>query len=314
MNGSSSGAGRYGSLLIVLLAVIFALAGCDGSQLERSAAAPEGPAVRIVTLSPHLSELVFAAGAGRQLVGTVEYSDYPAAARRVPRIGDAFRVDLEAIATLRPDLIFGWPSGNSQALLDRLRRLGYQVIDLEPRTLEDIGRHVRLIGAAAGSEAAAGRAADAWDRGLAGLRERYSALAPVRVFYQIAPQPLVTASGRHFIGEAIRLCGGTNIFESAPGLTPAVSQESVIAAAPEVIIAADYEPGPASAADASPLQMWRSWPALPANSNGGLFVLDPDLLNVPGTRMLRGIEQLCASIDKVRGNPGAQPSSLAPQQ
>lgn len=318
MTGSSSGASRYGSLLILLLAGIFALAGCDDRPVDRSAAVPEGPAVRIVTLSPHLSELVFAAGAGRQLVGAVEYSDYPAAARQVPRIGDAFRVDLEAIAALRPDLIFGWPSGNSQALLDRLRRLGYRVIDLEPRTLDDIGRHIRLIGAAAGSEAAAGPAADAWDRGLAELRERYSALAPVRVFYQIAPQPLVTASGRHFIGEAIRLCGGVNIFESVPGLTPVVSQEAVIAAAPEVIIAADYEPGPASAltsaADASPLQMWRSWPTLPANSRGGLFVLDPDLLNVPGPRMLRGIEQLCASIDAVRRNQGARPSSPSPQQ
>jgi iron complex transport system substrate-binding protein len=314
MTGSSSGPGRYGSLLILVLAGIFALAGCDDSPVDRSAAAPEGPAVRIITLSPHLGELVFAAGAGRQLVGAVEYSDYPAAARQVPRIGDAFRVDLEAIAALRPDLIFGWPSGNSQALLDRLRRLGYRVIDLEPRTLDDIGRHIRLIGAAAGSEAAAGRAADAWDRGLAGLRERYGALAPVSVFYQISPQPLVTVSGRHFIGEAIRLCGGANIFESAPGLTPVVNQESVIAAAPEVIIAADYERGPASVADASPLQMWRSWPALPANSKGGLFVLDPDLLNVPGPRMLRGIEQLCASIDVVRRNQGARPSSPWPKQ
>ena len=138
------------------------------------------------------------------------------------------------------------------------------------------------------------------------------------MFYQIAPQPLVTASGRHFIGEAIRLCGGVNIFESVPGLTPVVSQEAVIAAAPEVIIAADYEPGPASAltraADVSPLQMWRSWPTLPATGNGGLFVLDPDLLNVPGPRMLRGIEQLCASIDAVRRNQGARPSSPSPQQ
>jgi iron complex transport system substrate-binding protein len=273
--------------------------------------------MRIVTLSPHLSELVFAAGAGRQLVGAVEYSDHPAAARQVPRVGDAFRVDLEAIATLRPDLILGWPSGNSQALLDRLRRLGYRVIDLEPRRLEDIGGHIRLIGVAAGSEAAADRAAGDWDRGLSGLRERYGGLKPVSVFYQIAPQPLVTATGSHFIGEAIRLCGGVNIFESVPGLTPVVSQEAVIAAAPEVIIAADYEPGPVSAltseADASPLQMWRSWPTLPATGKGGLFVLDPDLLNVPGPRMLRGIERLCASIDAVRRNQGAGPSSPAPQ-
>lgn len=302
--------------MLVLLAGAVALAGCDsGGQVSTSTAgAPEGPAVRIVTLSPHLGELVFAAGAGRQLAGAVEYSDYPVAARQVPRIGDAFRVDLEAIATVRPDLVLGWPSGNSQSVLDRLRRLGYRVVDLEPRTLDDIGRHIRLIGAAAGTELVAGRAADDWDRGLEELRERYGNLQPVTVFYQIAAQPLVTATGSHFIGEAIRLCSGINVFETVSGLTPVVSQEAVIAAAPEVIVAADLEPGPASAADASPLQMWRSWPELPASVLGGLFVLDPDLLNVPGPRMLRGIAQLCADIDTVRRNKGAHTSSLPAQR
>lgn len=297
----------------VLLGGILALAGCGSEHPDRSAAVPEGPAMRIVTLSPHLAELVYAAGAGRQLVGVVEYSNFPAAARQLPRVGDAFRIDLETIATLRPDLILGWPSGNSPELLARLRRLGYRVVDLEPRTLADIGRHIRVIGAAAGTDEAAVTAAGAWDSGLAGLRQRYGSLQPVRVFYQIGTQPLVTATGSHFIGEAIRLCGGTNIFESVPGLTPVISQESVIAAAPEVIIAADYEPGPASPADASPLKIWQSWPELPANRLGGLFVLDPDLLNVPGQRMLRGIGQLCASIDSIRRKQGAGSSSPVPQ-
>lgn len=309
MNGWSDGAALRGVVAIVLLGGMLALGSCGSDRSGHSAAAPAGPALRIVTLSPHLAELVFAAGAGRQLVGVVEYSNFPVAARRLPRVGDAFRVDLEAIASLRPDLILGWPSGNSQELLDRLRRLGYRVVDLEPRTLADIGRHIRVIGAAAGTKDAAGRAADAWDSGLDSLRQRYGSLAPVRVFYQIGAQPLVTATGRHFIGEAIRLCGGTNIFESVPGLTPVVSLEFVIAAAPEAIIAADYAAGPASAADASPLQMWRSWPDLPASRNGGLFVLDSDLLNIPGPRMLSGIGQLCASIDTVRRQQGARASS-----
>ncbi|MCB1596375.1 MAG: cobalamin-binding protein [Gammaproteobacteria bacterium] len=312
MTGLSSEA-RCRLMSIVLLVGACLLAGCDADRVRGHAGSPEGPAVRIVTLSPHLAELVYAAGAGRQLVGAVEYSDYPAAARQVPRVGDAFRVDLEAIAALRPDLILGWPSGNSQAVLDRLRRLGYRVVDLEPHTLDDIGRHIRLIGAAAGSAEIADRAAGDWDDGLAALRGRYGKLAPVRVFYQIAPQPLVTATGSHFIGEAIRLCGGTNVFEKLAALTPVISQEAVIAAAPEVIVAADFEPGPASAADASPLQMWRSWPGLPANSLDGLFVIDPDLLNVPGPRMVRGIAELCADIDAVRRKKGAR-TSLPPAQ
>lgn len=312
MTGLSSEASCSRLISLILLAGAFALTGCDSP--ERSARVPEGPAVRIVTLSPHLAELVYAAGAGRQLVAAVEYSDYPTAARRVPRVGDAFRVDLEAIAAVQPDLILGWPSGNSQTVLDRLRRLGYRVVDLEPNTLDDIGRHIRLIGAAAGTEDTASLAADEWDSGLDALRGRYSKLAHITVFYQIAPQPLVTAAGSHFIGEAIRLCGGVNIFENVPALTPVVSQEAVIAGAPQVIIAADYEPGPASAADASPLQIWRSWPGLPASRLEGLFVINPDLLNVPGPRMLRGIAQLCADIDAVRQKSGAGPSPPPAEQ
>jgi len=159
----------------------------------------------------------------------------------------------------------------------------------------------------------ADRAAGDWVGGLAALRGRYGKLAPVSVFYQIAPQPLVTATGSHFIGEAIRLCGGINVFEKLPALAPVISQEAVIAAAPEVIVAADFEPGPASAAGASPLQMWRSWPGLPANSLDGLFVIDPYLLNVPGPRMVRGIAELCADIDAVRRKMGAR-TSLQPAQ
>ena len=135
------------------------------------------------------------------------------------------------------------------------------------------------------------------------------------MFYQIAPQPLVTATGSHFIGEAIRLCGGVNVFESVPGLTPVVSQEAVIAAAPQVIIAADYEPGPASLRP-MPRRCRCGDPGrtLPASALGGLFVLDPDLLNVPGPRMLRGIAAaLCPASMRFAGKQGAGPSSLAPQ-
>ncbi|MEO8223255.1 MAG: cobalamin-binding protein [Gammaproteobacteria bacterium] len=260
------------------------------------------PARRIVALSPHLAELAYAAGAGGQLVGVVEFSDHPVEARSLPRVGDAFRLDLEALAGLRPDLVLGWPSGNSPATLDRLRRLGYRVVELEPRLLADVGDQIEAIGRLAGTVNQARQAAEAWRGGLAALKSRYGKARPGIVFYQIAPQPLMTVSHEHFIGQAIELCGGRNLYGDVPALTPVVSVESVVAGAPDVIVANDYTRGPGRPAAGSPLDRWRSWPRLPAVAAGRLYVLDPDLMSVPGPRLLAGITQLCAVL-----NGGWQP-------
>jgi iron complex transport system substrate-binding protein len=281
------------ALLAGLLALL--LAGCNPPP----ATPPAGnqPAKRIVALSPHLVELVFAAGAGQKLVGVVEFSDQPAEARALPRVGDAFRVDLEALAGTRPDLVLGWPSGNSPATLDRLRRLGYRVVDLEPRRLADIGDQIEAIGRLAGTGAESEKAAGLWRAGLADLQSRYQDAHPGRVFYQIAPQPLITVNREHFIGQAIELCGGENVFADVPGLTPVVSVESLVVAAPDVIVASDYTRGPGSPASGTPLDRWRSWAGLPAVASDRLYLIDPDLMSVPGPRLLTGITMLCAALN-----------------
>ncbi|MCL4722015.1 MAG: cobalamin-binding protein [Gammaproteobacteria bacterium] len=284
------------------LPVLVALAGaalvtaCSPREPSASDKTVAGPARRIIALAPHLTELVYAAGAGTRLVGVVEFSDQPPEARALPRVGDAFRIDLEAIADARPDLILGWPSGNSPATLDRLRRLGYRVVGLEPVALTDPPDHIELIGALAGTDTVARQAADAWRQRLAALRQRYSGAAPVTVFYQISPQPLITVTGRHFIGQAITLCGGLNIFAGLPGLTAVINPEDVVAAAPGVIVANDYTRGPATPAAGSPLDAWRSWNGLPAVAAGRLVLMNPDLLSVPGPRFLDGVTVLCAAI------------------
>ncbi|MEQ1803604.1 MAG: ABC transporter substrate-binding protein, partial [Gammaproteobacteria bacterium] len=207
------------------------------------------------------------------------------------------RIDLEALAALKPDLVLGWPSGNSPAALERLRRLGYRVVELEPRRLADVGDQIEAIGRLSGSAPAASQAARAWRDGLAALQARYAGARPGRVFYQVAPQPLITVSRAHFIGEAIELCGGENIFAGVPGLTAVVSVESVVNAAPDAIVANDFTRGPGSPASGTPLDAWLSWSALPAVRDHRLHVLDPDLMSVPGPRLLKGITQLCAALN-----------------
>lgn len=291
---------RASATVLALLMVVAACSPAPSPPTDTQGTGGAPGAERIVTLSPHLTELVFAAGAGSKLVAVVEFSNHPPEAKALPRVGDAFRLDLEALAGVRPDLVLGWPSGNSPAVLDRLRRLGYRVVALEPRRLADVGDHIEAIGRLAGTEAAARRAAEAWRAGLADLSSRYGAAHAGRVFYQISPQPLITVNSEHFIGQAIELCGGTNLYADVPGLTPVVSMESVIADAPDAIVASDYTPGPASMPDGSPLDAWRPWTGVPAVAGNRLHLLDPDLVTVPGPRLLAGIGVLCAALNADR--------------
>jgi iron complex transport system substrate-binding protein len=260
------------------------------------------PAQRIVSLAPHLTEMAYAVGAGGRLVGVVEFSDYPPPARDLPRVGDAFRVDYEALAALAPDLVLAWRTGNPPALIDQLRMLGYRVVEFEPASLETVANQLLELGALAGTADTAERAAAAFRAAVAALRAKYRGAAPVTVFYQVAREPLFTISKRHVIGQIIELCGGRNVFGELAGLTPVVNLEAVLEAEPEVILVGG-QPGDHPAV----LEDWRQWPTLPAVQAGSLFVVDADLLSRPGPRVVEGAAQVCAMLDQAREARASQP-------
>lgn len=247
------------------------------------------PAGRIVALSPHVTELVYAAGAGHQLVGVSSYSDYPAAAKLIPRVGDGGKADAERILALKPDLVIGWLSGNSAADVAMLERLGLPVFLTEPRRLDDIPRLLESIGKLAGTEQVAKSAATEFRSGVAELKLRYAGRQAVSVFYEIWHEPLSTINGEHLISDVITLCGGRNVFAGISSLTPVVAVESVLKEDPEAIIA---ERG--SIAD------WKRYPRLTAVREGHLLIVNPDLIERQSPRILEGAKQMCAQIDRVR--------------
>jgi iron complex transport system substrate-binding protein len=253
------------------------------------------PARRVVTLAPHLTETLFAAGAGNTLVGTVEYSDHPEAAKRVPRVGGYSRLDLEAIVALKPDLIVAWRDGNAPANIDKLRALGFPVYLSQPDRLENIADEIERLGRLAGSSRTADEAARGLRARLTDLQARYGGKPVVRTFYQIWKQPLSTVGGRQIISRVISLCGGKNVFDALETLTPVVTVEAVIAADPEVIVASGMD-------EARPewLDDWKRWPTLTAVARDNLFFVPPELLQRHTPRLLDGAARLCGHIETAR--------------
>lgn len=245
-------------------------------------------ATRIVSLAPHLTEQLFAIGAGEKIVGAVDYSDYPEAAKAIPRVGGYSRLDLERILVLKPDLVVAWQSGNDARAVERLQDLGLTVYVSEPRHLPDIADSMVRLGTLAGVPEKGRQQAEAFRQHLDALRHQFQGEIKRTVFYQIWNQPLMTVSGRHLINDVITLCGGRNIFADLEVLTPNVSLEAVLAANPEVIIASGM-----GKERPEWLNEWKRWPHLSAVKNSRLFVIDPNIIQRATPRLLLGAEKMC---------------------
>lgn len=263
------------------------------------------PARRVISLAPSLTEMVFAAGAGDRLVGVVEYSDFPPAANKLPRIGSNQKLDLEHIVALKPDLVLVWYHGNGQREIERLRAIGIPMFFLEPKRIEDVPQAIERIGALTGSNADAARAAQVFRERLAALRSQHAGKTKVRVFYQIWSKPLLTVNGTHLISNVITLCGGENVFAAQPMLVPQLSNESVLAADPQAIFAAHSNSGndaqPRRNAQAENLIHWQQYKNMQAVRNKQLWTFNGDHISRHGPRILDAVEAVCSALDAVRG-------------
>ncbi|AOF83221.1 periplasmic binding family protein [Methyloversatilis sp. RAC08] len=282
-------------LLGLMLAAAPARAGVSVTDDTGRRVVLPAAAQRIVSLAPHVTELLYAAGAGGKLVGAVEYSDYPPAAQALPRVGSSSAVDIEAVAALKPDLVIAWQSGTRVAQYGQLDRLGIPVFVSEPRSLDDIPRTLELLGRLAGTTKDAEAAALDFRTRRDRLAARYASRPPVGVFYQIWDRPPMTVNGQHLISAVMALCGGRNVFADLAILAPTVTEEAVLAAAPEVIVAS-------GTADARPawLDAWRRWRSLPAVARDNLYFIPPEQLQRNTPRVLDGAAQLCEQLEQAR--------------
>lgn len=252
------------------------------------------PAQRIVALSPHLVEQLYSLGVGDRIVGTTDHADYPEAAKNIPRVGNYAHLQIEKILALKPDLVLAWTDGNPPADLTKLRQLGLTLVDSNPLQLTDIAKELRLLGQLTGAEAEAEQQARLMEQGLEELEKNYAGKTKVTVFYELWQQPLSTVAQQAWPQQQLELCGAANPFANAIGDYPQVSLEHVIASQPQLIIQ------PVSVNEPRALLDWSNWPAIPAVKYQQFSQPNSDLVHRTTSRMLQGVRQLCADIDKTR--------------
>ena len=256
-------------------------------------------AQRIISMAPHVTELLFAAGGGARIVGTIAFSDYPEAAKSIPQIGSNRDVGMERVIALKPDLIVVWHHGSTERQIDQLRALNIPLFHSEPKNLDAIPDSVAKLGQLMGTDKVAQAEAAALRQQLGALRAKYAGRPVVRVFYQVWDKPLYTLNGTHIVSDAIRVCGGENIFASQKTTAPVVSIEAVLQEDPEAIFATGEK-------NYGGVNMWRPYMTMKAVKQDNLFTLDGNLLNRAGPRLVAGTAALCEKLELARQRRKAQ--------
>ncbi len=289
-----AGAARLTTAMARLMAVLLAPALLP---LPVTSAHPSHPAPadaqRAITLAPHITELIFAAGAGDRVIATVASSDYPQTARTLPRVGDGLSISVEKIMALGPDTVIAWrDSAALRALQPILQNMRVPLLYSEPRSLSDIPEQIRRFGALFKTLPVAEAAAQALEDRLATLRARHGR-RPVRsVFVEVGTMPLYTLGADPLLNEMLAICSGANLYADAPVAAAQVGVEDILARNPDLILVPATDEQQTSAA----LKRWSAL-GLPAARAGRVYGIHPDLLFRPGPRLVDAAEELCKKMD-----------------
>jgi iron complex transport system substrate-binding protein len=259
--------------------------------LSFGAAAAAPPPMRIVSLAPGVTEILFALGQGDAVVGVSQYCDYPRAATRLPKVGTFLTPNVEAIAALRPDLIIGPGLSSSRREVRTLEAMGYPTMTVDDNSLDRIEQSIALIGARTGAQEAARRLLSEIQAHIEAVRVRIERTPPRTVVMLVGHQPMVAVGRGTFLDDLLKLAGGDNIADLSPQSWPRLSIEYIIAMRPEVILDG------AMGSDAkTPAGFWARYPTIPAVRNHRVFGYPQDPTLHPGPRVWQSLEILARRI------------------
>jgi iron complex transport system substrate-binding protein len=279
-------------ILWLLLAVAPAQAATISDMLGRPVTVPDGP-LRVVSLAPSLTEIVFALGRGDWLVGVTDFCDYPPEARSKPRVGGPMTPDLERVVRARPDLALATADGNPRETLAQLARLHIPVFAVKAEGYAGILGSAEAVGRALRAELeAAALVQDIRDR-VAAIRRAVALRVRPRVLYLVWTDPLIAAGPATYIHDLIEMAGGENVVRERSVPYPRLSWEEVVGAAPEVILVASHRDGPDRPSIG---EVWRGWQSVPAVRSGRIIAVPGDTIHRPGPRVAEGVERLARAI------------------
>lgn len=249
----------------------------------------------ILALSPHVVELLFALGAGKQIIGTTDFADYPEAAKQIPVVGNYARLQIEKVIELKPDLIIAWKSGNPDDDLQRLVQLGFKLVYSDPQSLDDVAKELQYFGHISGHGARGKQLAGAYRSRLGHIRQRYRDKPMLKVFYELWARPLSTVAKGSWPQLLLDVCRAENPFVNALNSYPQIGIEQVLAHDVKLII----QPLSVNQKDKEGFN-WQHWPALTAVKQGQLINVDADRLHRMTPRLLDELAVLCRGIDQSR--------------
>ncbi|WP_185962543.1 cobalamin-binding protein [Thalassomonas sp. M1454] len=267
----------------------------DNQQREQNDENKDYSQQKIITLAPHLVELLFDLGIGDRIIGTIEFSDFPEQALNIPRVGNYAQLKIEKIIALEPDLIIAWHTGNPVDDLTKLEKLGIKVVYSKPTTLADVSKDYRLIGRLTGTQKLAEEKALNFEKKLARLTAHYANKDPITVFYELWSKPVTTVANKAWPQLALNVCGAKNPFSKIKKDYPQVNLEEVIIADPQIII----QPNSNGEKHVDAIN-WQKYPKIKASIHQQMLYPNADLLHRMSYRLIPELEKLCINIDKSR--------------
>ncbi|CAK4069459.1 vitamin B12 ABC transporter substrate-binding protein BtuF [Vibrio sp. 16] len=251
------------------------------------------PVEKVISLAPHATELAYAAGLGDKLIAVSEHSDYPEQALKLEKVANYQGIKIERIIALQPDLIIAWPSGNPQKELEKLKQFGFNIYYSQTHSLSDIADNIERLSQYSASPSDGVKAAADFRQQLSNFKAKYQTTQPIRYFYQLSEQPIISVAQGKWPSEVFSFCGGENIFEHSAAPYPQVGVEQVLVQQPDVIFTSEHAIKNGN--------MWAKWEKeLSAVRNDHVWSLESDWLNRPTPRTLRAIEQVCDYFEAVR--------------
>ncbi len=248
-------------------------------------------AQRIITLSPHATELAFSAGLGEHIVGVSQASDYPPAAKDIEQVATYQGIKLERILALQPDLVIAWRSNAYARELEKLQQFGIPVYYSSIDSLDDIATNIKQLSQYAEDPSIGLNNAKQFQQQLDSLRQHYHTRSKVRYFYQLSDRPMMSFSSPHWPSDVFSVCGGDNIVTNQNVPYPQISHEQVIVLKPQVIFTSQQQAN---------MSRWQQWPQIPAVEHHFIWSLNPDWISRPTMRSLKAVKQVCRFLDKAR--------------